>query len=737
MTDGYMFEQFTDEWKRLINQTGLKTRMPDKEGNEQFNCAWDAAAAPDGRLYFPMSSECGWCGTEKLVYYDYESNEVIDCLRGEDVLLPVKKQMPHSKLHTSINFIPRKALWPDAPDDPSDYLVLGVTHCTDGAPQHPGFMLLGFYNHIWEGFPGSQILVYDPKNKTGMTLGTPVPRESIYGAKYDPAHNRLYMIGFIRGHIYCYDLNERRVIKDLGKISDIFTYRLVLGGDGNIYGCTKSGQFFRVNTETVEIEHLDYRTPFDPENYVSRTWYRYIVQGRNHSSGKYMYFVFAAMPDLYRLEYETQKIEKVGSIFPCKAPYKPSSRESGWQIGGFDIDKDGVFWFAVVEWTVNSEMPFRTAAPSYLIRWDVGKGEEPFICGVLGTPERIQEYISEVEYDKVNDILYYVNIATERPWADDRPTVGGIDLKQFRLHYREKGPVSTDDYLDKVMLSEEELLARRRKAERREGEENTPDNPFHAFPPSAVTPVRIWKELPPERVESSAVIGMAFDPVPDGEEGYALTVVTGKKEGPAGSGGKGSLPGNAEYVFTIRNGKVTDLRSMDVVPEEEKRSLALRVIPEMPALPEGASLPSAAGRQFLAVPSCTVRWNGGRIFAGTKDGFAALVSEDGPVFSLGSTGVQGPVKAMVTDRGMTKLFGAAGSEDDLGYLFTYDDRNGLRQLGVLIYNVHGYFDGPTSANVLSALALSPDGRYLAVGNEDRISSVHVIDLLRTKPEDVV
>ena len=90
MTDGYMFEQFTDEWKRLINQTGLKTRMPDREGNEQFNCAWDAAAAPDGRLYFPMSSECGWCGTEKLVYYDYESNEVIDCLRT----LPEKYRAP-------------------------------------------------------------------------------------------------------------------------------------------------------------------------------------------------------------------------------------------------------------------------------------------------------------------------------------------------------------------------------------------------------------------------------------------------------------------------------------------------------------------------------------------------------------------------------------------------------------------------------------------------------------------
>ena len=32
---------------------------------------------------------------------------------------------------------------------------------------------------------------------------------------YDAKYNALYMIGFMRGHVYCFDVASRRVTKDL------------------------------------------------------------------------------------------------------------------------------------------------------------------------------------------------------------------------------------------------------------------------------------------------------------------------------------------------------------------------------------------------------------------------------------------------------------------------------------------------------------------------------------------
>ena len=44
------------------------------------------------------------------------------------------------------------------------------------------------------------------------------------------------------------------------------------------------------------------------------------------------------------------------------------------------------------------------------------------------------------------------------------------------------------------------------------------------------------------------------------------------------------------------------------------------------------------------------------------------------------------------------------------------------------YNIPNYFDGPTVANVMSSICLSPDEKYLAIGSCDRIAEVHVIAL---------
>ena len=221
-------------------------------------------------------------------------------------------------------------------------------------------MPFGHHNHVWEGYPGSQIVVFDPKTNRAITLGTPVPQESIYGAKYDPKYNRLYMIGFMRGHVYCYDLNERRVIKDLGKVAEIFCYRLVMGADGNIYGCTKSGQLFKIDTEKVEVENLEFHVP-DYENYYeSYSWYRYMEQGRIHPSGKYLYFTVAFLPTMYRLEFATGKVTEVGSCLPYDGIVEPGCKNTSYGASRFVFDKEGVLWLTVGSHAgIHNELPWR------------------------------------------------------------------------------------------------------------------------------------------------------------------------------------------------------------------------------------------------------------------------------------------------------------------------------------------------------------------------------------------
>ena len=110
------------------------------------------------------------------------------------------------------------------------------------------------------------------------------------------------------------------------------------------------------------------------------------------------------------------------------------------------------------------------------------------------------------------------------------------------------------------------------------------------------------------------------------------------------------------------------------------------------------------------------------------DALAAIVSPDGTVFSLGNAAAYGPIRSMCTNKAKTHLWGVAGDDEDLGYVFQYDEVNGLRQMGIINYNIHGYFDGPTVGNILSSICLSPDEKYLAIGSADRIAEVHVMDI---------
>ena len=713
----YVFDRFEEDSYRVINQTGVRAMMAPEKGSEGANCCWDGIVAPDGYFYFPLSSENGLCGATQLARFEYENNRVVKVFDAADVLLSNDRKLPHSKFHTCLNIIPRHALYPEVPYDMNDFLIVGTTHSTDRAKHHEEWMPFGHHNHVWEGFPGSQILVWDPKTGHGMSLGTPVPQETIYGAKYDPKYNRLYMIGFMRGHVYCYDFNERRVIKDLGKAAEIFCYRLALGDDGHIYGCSKSGQMFKIDTDKVELENMEFHVPDYKENYHSYTFYRYLNSARNHPSGEYMYLAFACLPTIYKLEYATGQITPIGSALPMDGIYEMPAKNGCWWIHGFEIDKEGVMWLAMACHCIYNDTTYTHPSRTYLVRWDIENGGEPFCCGLMGTPERVQAYVTETEYDHEKDILYWVDECSGEKGS--RPSVGGVDLAQFRKVYTERGPVSTDRRIRNREMTEEEIEKMRARIERRGGEENAQNNPFQAFHPSTVEAIRIWRSVPRLEVEDSKVIGMVFDKESE-DYRYKLHVVTGRT---------GSFY-TASFVMEIVDGVVTSTKRFADIDETYKTWLRENILPQPVNFDPEIKLPEATGRRYRSKASCVVDWNNGRKFVGTLDAMAAIVSEDGTVFSLGNAAAYGPIRSMCTNKDKTHLWGVAGDEEDLGYVFQYDDKYGLRQMGIINYNIHGYFDGPTVANVLSSICLSPDEKYLAIGSCDRIAEVHVMDITK-------
>ena len=707
----FEFEVGSEESKRVINQTGVRARMPKLDESFGANACWDGIVAPDGRFYYPLSSENGYCLHTKLAYFDYDQDKIVTCFDADDVLLHPIRKLPHSKFHTCLNVIPRHALYPECPYDEKDYLIIGVTHSTDRAPQHPEWLPFGHHNHVWEGFPGSQIIVWDPKTERGMTLGTPVPQETLYGAKYDPKHNRLYMIGFMRGHVYCYDLNTRKVIKDLGKVAEIFCFRLALGADGNIYGCTKSGQLFKIDTEKVEVENMAWHVPDEIMGEKTSKWYQYMVQGRNHPSGKYMYFVVGYYGYMWKLEFATGEVTLVG----CGRPKDGLFENNRGGIRAFDFDKDGVLWMSMMA-RENAKPPYKSCILSYLIRWDPDNGEDPYCCGLMGKPERVQDYVTEMEYDHNNDRLF---------WSDqccgsepDRPSAGGIEMSEFRKVYYERGPITTDPRAYKRAMTAEEIQRYEEKmAKGFATEENSAENPYQAWPPSKVEAIRVWRSVPRLEVEDSKVIGMAFDKKSK-DYRWKLHVVSGRS---------GEFE-TAAFVMELVDGEVVKTTRFADIDEKYKAWLRENILPQKPNLDESIKLPEATGRRYRAKASCVVDWNNDRKFVGTLDALAAIVSPDGSVYSLGNAAAYGPIRSMCTNKAKTQLWGVAGDDEDLGYVFKYDDKTGLNQVGIINYNIPNYFDGPSVANVLSSVCMSPDEKYLAIGSCDRIAEVHVMVL---------
>lgn len=682
----YLFKQFSDEYFRLINQTGVRQHVG-LCGVKHGGC-WDNLLAPDGTYYYSPCDESGTGQNTRLIAYDYETDSAKICVYPEKVTVSRIREQPMTKFHESLTPLP-------------DGRIFMTTHTTDRAPHQPEWMPMALSTHIWEGFPGSHMFVYDPKTGVVENWGMPVPRETIYGATYDEVKNCIYMIGFMRGHVYCFSLDDHS-LKDLGKAAELYCFRLHVGPDKHIYGMTKSGYLWRINVYEQKLEDLNWHLGEYPDNYCNNTWYRYMSDAHNISDHEMIFSSFCA-DEMFLYDCNTMTVRSIGNKFPTQEliDFMPTTLA----VNEFSVDKYGVIWYPMATycWQRPDDDFRKYDLPDYLVRWDYKNGKAPEVLGMIGTPKTVHTQTSGIQIDKERDILYMVDSGGKE---GEGLSVMAIDLKVFREHMYEPGPAAEDPRVHPVDMNEEEIEAYKNRS--KAAEEVTEDNPFQAFPIEDITPVRLWRYVPHTNIEDSKVIGLVWD------DSSMLHGICGE---------------NTKYCFKVAaDGKMEAFLPLEEADAEYRAWLEANILPKAfdPAEIK-APMPHMTGRQWLATPSAVTEWHDGRQVVGTTDGMLALVKGE-EMFSLGSAAAYGPVRSLCTNEAKNRLWGTSGDIEDLGIVFYYDEKIGMTQLGMLSYNTHGYIDGPTASNILSAIAVNKDESLIAVGGADRIGAIHIAKL---------
>ena len=675
----YMYRFLDPDGYRLINQTGVQQACFPMDGCA-YNACWDGFLAPDGRVYLAAASEITVGEYAKMVEYRFEDNSFHDLFYSRDVILPPARAITASKFHTSTDVM-------------EDGRIITVTHTTDKAPSHPTWLYLQYYENVWEGFPGSSIILYDPKTGKAENVGIPVPRESLYGGVYNRKNHCYYAIGYARGHLYEYSFLTKRVT-DFGKVTEFETFRIHLGPDYNVYGVSKSGTMFRLDTEKRELVNLNHTFP--PKNGGpddSMSVFTRAMGGAVNVPGtsKFLFTLFQS-EGMYLYDTATDELKNLGNYRSADAYCKGFDSYEG--VFSMKFDSNGVLWYPITCYSNasrgNADFSFRLG-PS-LMRWDLFRGGRPECLGMIGTPKRANATVSSIMLDNKRGRMYLV----DTNHAQDGMSLLAIDMKQFLPHMYECGPRCCDPY---IYPKTPRYVAMRAKSDeqRRIMNENSAD-----FRPSRMIPVYLWRSCKPE---DSRVIGLTW-------------LDSNTVEGVCGDCGK------AKYCFRVTvGGELSMFQPIEKIPEEHRQWLKAHLLPQKTELPSGLDWPCVCGRRYKAVPSADADWSDGKKLVGTLDGVLAVLNGK-CVFSLGMAAPSGPVHCLDTDAAKTVAYGVAGDPDDLGSVFRYDDKHGLRWLGRL-YCAGG--DYPTAAsNDLSSIAVNPGGTMLAVGSKDRLGVVYII-----------
>ena len=663
----YLIHQGQPEDYRVINQTGVKQALTNEP---KHNACWDSHLTPEGEFYFSVCSELMVGEYAKLYKYDFDSNKAHECFYSGDTLLKSNRYIRDSKFHTSICSLP-------------DGRLITLTHTTDKSPCHKAWLPYAFVSNPWEGFAGSELMIYDPKTNHVELKGIPTPRESAYGAVYSPKDNAYYMLGYMRGHLYRFDLSTNKC-EDKGQASEFHCYRLAIGPDQNVYFSTRSGFLMRYNVDLQKIEDLNVRIPCDKSEGIHDWPYTYLgpcvigPDNRMYLTGNFTDILSAYDP-------KTNKIEIIGKLIPADEYVDNDAQHA--MIPGMAFDKDGVLWYSTMSFRDNEDEFYKV--PSMLGRWDVLHADKPEILGLLGTPDRIQTHNVNMSIDLKRDILY--TVSTNHSFHS--PDVIAIDLQKFRPVCKERGPIATDKLVyapGDEMYREFAQKWHETKAAIRENQPN--------LKAKRIEPVRLWKQVSVEDINNTAVKTISWI------DNETVQGICGK---------------NKYYAFCIKGGKLTEWKEIDSKAAESY----------MPAEPKiSAELPSYPGRSWRANAICQCEWLDGSSLVGTEDGFLARINKDGTVFSIGPAVCQGPIRSICADLDHKVAYGVGGDVEDIGNVFRYDEKKGLEYLGYVCSDAWDDSIGTCVNFVPSACAVSPDGKKIAIGGADRLACAFIVTL---------
>lgn len=652
---------------KIMSQTGVKQYVFPLDSDH--NAIWDSNVTSDGEMYFAYCTEVVTAGYARLYKYDFETNDVTECFRVEDVIMPFDKAIRASKFHTSIH-------------EMNDGRLVMTTHTTDKSPLHPQWLPFSYYHHIWEGFSGSNIIIYDRKTGKAENLGIPVPHETIYCAIYDKKHNALWFIGFFKGHVYRYSFDDHKLI-DFGQLSENFTFRIVFDKNGDVIGASRSGYAFKIDTDTLKIQDLNYRTPFKTYPKYTAGDFKQFGNGRIGPDGRLYLSIFYGR-QIVAYDSDTNTFESMGDYMPGYEGHADGETRHG--IVGLDFDSEGVLWYAVYSRNCTSAGVHEYGLPSSLFRWDITRGGKPEWMGIIGTKERAACWTSELCIDK-NDIMYI----TGSNHAADGPDITAVDLKQYRKDMYNFGTELTED--DYYVYPCTERYAKASDAFYAQ-EVFGAENNWKVNMKLASVPTRLWRALAPDHIEDSSVKVLCW------EDETTLTGVCGNEK---------------EYLFRSVNGEITEL-----IEKEQDRARYEKLMEKRNSVPKVDGLPYYPGRQYLAEASAVVKM-ADMLVVGTKDGMLAICKGE-KIFGLGPAVYNGPIRDLCVTPDGRKVFGVGGHDDDLGMVFSYDEEQGLRWLGHVTYDAPSEF-GVINCPIITSCAISPDGKRLAIGSGDRLGQI--------------
>ncbi|MCU6711588.1 hypothetical protein M6D81_23095 [Paenibacillus sp. J5C_2022] len=718
------------------------TQLPNDAGH---NAVWDFVRSPEGRFFVSVCGENEKPLTAILYEYLPDSGELRRMFDVADVWIIDKEAMPPSKIHTSIDFLP-------------DGRLIMATHNTAPAPGHRQWMFEQHYEHPWEGYPGSILMIVDPDSNDVQVKGIPVPRESMYGGMLGDDPRYYYFLGYMKGHFYRIDL-ETNEVKDYGKVSEFSSCRLVKDSRGRMYGSSYTGEIWQYDpaSDTIQDVKVSFQSPHGTKH---RRQFIFAL----HTPRNTLLMVDNMDGEIIELNTDTLEAIRHGHIhLPEQVPVNP------YGIGGLAADENFIIYYGLK--TYDEYCPIR------LVRWDILNGGKPENLGLVSPGGKDSQYLCEMIFDD-RGVLHMVDVCGEHS-----PYILAVDVKRLEPPAEDAVPCRLNPYTEPDYNGVGQAAY------------------MHIDALRVVTlPLHMHMDWKDSAVCHIAADGQQLYTIGGGDGIYLTTAPLGAGQpasirllhdgsGPLSclslpDGGTAALSasgelllidlasGSCRLVFSSTGDTVlTRLvcasgASELLAADDEGRLYAVdlassiaSLLDEQLRLPvseafvlplRGGSLllsgrddellvydrrtksmqrlslrtPSIRGRAFKATLTGAAQLNDGTIVAGTLDGMLfTLASDLKRATRYGRLYSSGELRGFIA-RGGDEVFGIYGGERDAGHVFYFSIERGFVDLGrprVVKDNAElsGMDTEWASIHYISSIACSPDGNWLGVASGER------------------